>query len=150
VSIDPQAVAATPVGQVTAQVTTVSVVPLTNGVKVWVVLVITLGDRGRDRHGNRGWTAAPAQPRAPRPSARVKIEQSFHGLMPVLPRTLNIRSAIGPRFVPTPKIATPSRVLYLTYSECLLTVNRNVRMGSKKFVFCGLLYKLRAHSARAK
>src|ERR1035437_476386 len=45
----------------------------------------------------------PPQPRAPSASARISIEQNFHRLIPTLPRKLNIRPAIDPRFISAPK-----------------------------------------------
>jgi hypothetical protein len=104
----PQAGAVTPVGQVTLHVTAVSVVPVTNGVNVWVVLVITLAVVGEIVKEIVD-VAPPPQPSTPTPSARANIEQNFHRLMPVLPRTPNIRSIIGPRFVSASKIVAIHR-----------------------------------------
>jgi|SRR5882672_5721726 len=105
----PQAGAVTPVGQVTVHVTAVSVVPVTNGVNVWVVLVITLAVVGEIVKEIVDEAPPLPQPKTPDPSARIKIEQNFHRLMPVLPRKLNIQSAIGPRFVSASKITAIHR-----------------------------------------
>jgi len=113
----PQAGAVTPVGQVTVHVTAVSVVPVTNGVNTWGVLVITLAVGGEIVKEIVDEAAPPPQPSTLNPSARIKIEKNFHRLMPILPRTLNIRSAIGPRFVFASKIVPPSGVFVPTRSE---------------------------------
>jgi len=82
-----------------------------------VVLVITLADVGEIVKEIVDEAPPPPQPKTPDPSARIKSEQNFHRLMPVLPRKLNIRSAIGPRFVSASKIVPPSGVFVLTRSE---------------------------------
>src|ERR1700680_1320844 len=82
----PQAGAVTPVGQVTVHVSVWSVDPLTKAVKGWVVLVITLAAVGEIVMVTVVAALPPPQPRAPNPSPRVNIEQSFHRLMPVLPQ----------------------------------------------------------------
>src|SRR5260370_33536090 len=96
----PQAGAVTRVGQVTAHVAAWSLDRVTKTLNGWVVWVITLPVEGEIAMEMAVDAALPPpQPRAPSPSARVKIEQSFHRLMPVLPRKLNIRSTIDPRLV---------------------------------------------------
>jgi hypothetical protein len=91
----PQAGAVTPVGQVTVHVTTVSVDPVTKEANSWVVLVITLTDVGEIAKVtvDEGVPPPPPQPSAPSASARTIVEQSFHRLIPVLPRKLDVRSS---------------------------------------------------------
>src|SRR6266478_1661640 len=101
----PQAGAVTPVGQVTAQVAVWSLDPVTKTLNAWVVFVITLAVAGEIAMAMDVAVLLLPQPTAPSPSARVKIEQSFHRLMPVLPRKLDIRSTIGPRLVSVSKSA---------------------------------------------
>src|SRR6266853_3264923 len=103
----PQAGAVTPVGQVTVQVATWSVEPVTKSLNVCVVFVITLAVEGETAMVMVVAVLPPPQPKAPHPSARVKIEQNFHHLMRVLPGTPNIRSPIGPRIVAANKSVPP-------------------------------------------
>ena len=117
VSMVPQAGAVTPVGQVTVHVAVWSLDPVTKALNVWVVLVITLVTEGEIVKEIVDEAPPLPQPKTPDPSARIKIEQNFHRLMPVLPRTLNIRSAIGPRFIFASKIVPPSGVFVPTRSE---------------------------------
>src|SRR5258708_40025392 len=107
----PQAGAVTPVGQVTAHVAAWSLDPVTKTLNGWVVLVITRAVEGEIAMEMAVDAALPPpQPRAPSPRAKVKIEQSFHRLMPVLPRKLNIRSTIDPRLVSLADIGPPSDI----------------------------------------
>src|ERR1700694_1632547 len=90
----PQAGAVTPVGQVTVHVAVWSLDPETKALNGWVVLVITLAVVGEIAMVMVvAAVPPPPQPRAPNPSARVKIKQNFHGLMPVLPQKLVNRSS---------------------------------------------------------
>src|ERR1700682_2147156 len=83
----PQAGAVTPVGQVTVHVAVWSLDPETKALNGWVVLVITLAVVGEIAMVmDVAVVPPPPQPKAPNPSARVKIKQNFHGLMPVLPQ----------------------------------------------------------------
>src|ERR1700676_925150 len=90
----PQAGAVTPVGQVTVHVAVWSLDPETKALNGWVVLVITLAVVGEIAMVMVvAAVPPPPQPRAPNPSARVKIKQNFHGLMPVLPQNSSIDRA---------------------------------------------------------
>src|ERR1700681_3035838 len=95
----PQAGAVKSVGHVAVQVAVWSLDPLTNAVKGWgappVTTLAVVGETDMVMVD----AAPPPQPTAPSPSARAIIKQNFHRLMPVLPGTLNIRSATGPRAV---------------------------------------------------
>src|ERR1700730_7024141 len=114
----PQAGAVTPVGQVTVQVAVWSLDPVTKALNVWVVLVITLATVGEIAMLMEDAAVPPPQPRAPNPSTRVNIVKNFHRLMPVLPRTPNIRATFGPRFVSPSKIVPPSSLFFMpTRSE---------------------------------
>src|SRR4029077_15921773 len=102
----PQAGAVTPVGQVTVHVAAWSLDPVTKALNVWVVLVITLATVGEIAMLMVDAALPPPQPSAPSPSTRINIVKNFHRLMPVLPRTLNVRSTFGPLFV-FPSIIVP-------------------------------------------
>src|ERR1700730_12480492 len=103
----PQAGAVTPVGQVTVHVAAWSLDPVTKALNGWVVLVITLAIVGEiAMEMVDAALPPPPQPSAPNPRARVNIVKSFRRLMPVLPRTLNMRATFGPRFV-SPSIIVP-------------------------------------------
>src|SRR6202171_6298076 len=144
----PQAGAVTPVGQVTVHVAVWSLDPETKALNGWVVLVITLAVVGEIAMVmDVAVVPPPPQPKAPNPSARVKIKQNFHGLMPVLPQktrqsieqqTLRSVSTTIRKFTSSKDAQTQVRATRNHNQNVRLTVNRNVRIGSKKLVRCGL------------
>jgi len=87
----PHVLAVTPVAQVTVQVTALLSDPVTVGVNGWVRLVITLAMVGVIVIVTPAELLLLPQPQAPNAAARVSIAETFHQLIPVLPKFLNIR-----------------------------------------------------------
>ena len=142
----PQVLAATPVVQVMVQVIAVLLEPLTKPLKSCVRLVMTLADVGEIEIVTLEEFPDP-QPSVPSAAARATIVENFHQLIPILPNFLNIRplsACAGLRRLSENSLSKShihNPVRKIRDQNVLLTVNRNVRTGSKKFVFCGLLNK---------
>jgi hypothetical protein len=86
----PQALAATPVTQVSFQVTPVLLDPDTCALNCCVLLVITLAEVGEIVMVTLE-ELLPPQPNAPSVAARVSIVESFHRFIPVLQKFRDIR-----------------------------------------------------------
>ena len=86
----PVTVALVTVAQARVQATAVSELPVTSEANCSVVFVMTLAADGEIVNTTVEVVLLP-QPRAPSASARIKIEQNFHRLIPGLPKVLNLR-----------------------------------------------------------
>ena len=142
---DPQVPAVTPVAHVTVQLTVVVLEPVTDAVKVWVRLVMTLWAGGEIVMETPEVVLFP-QPKAPS-TTRASNEENFHRLIRVLPKLLDIRRrrSLFPALDIAPNARCPRDPV--ACQNVRLTVKRSVRMGSKKFVRCGLLCKLKIAGA---
>jgi hypothetical protein len=89
--MEPHVLAVTPVAQVRVQVIAVLLEPVTEPLKGWVLLVITLAMVGEIVMATPE-ELLPPHPHAASAAARVSIVENFHRLIPVLPKFLNIRS----------------------------------------------------------
>src|SRR5579863_1813921 len=93
--MEPQVFAATPVAQATVQVIAVLLEPVTVPLNCSLLFVITLAEVGVIVMETPE-ELLPPQPQAPSAAARASIVETFHRLIPVLPKSLNICPR-GPR-----------------------------------------------------